>query len=412
MAYYYTNGKSCEEWTFFKSLLLILLSVIVLLVFIMLVNNYDVYDRATKVLSWIWSAGTAILGSLGIVRKKRMSLSEFIGLRPTKMFIIIYAGITFIFFLFAELPSHCVCITATLNGKPLENVNIEWDRNERKTNAGGKLRVCCVQRGKHFLVASYGCYKTRSDTVEVALWPMKFYGIDWDSTDIAYGQLTISSIPESGARITIDRIESEYSTNTTMDSIKPGAHTLELNKKKGKGRYYAKIDILVGESQSCTLTVQLLFIPSPRGEITIVSEPPGADIYICGRYMERQTPATIELDSGSYELELRKKETNDYGFVYEQKISIKTAIARKPLGTVDLRKHVRRLRPLYIYSKPKAHIFVKGRYEGQTNALEPIYLFKGTYDQITLREYGYYDEPVQAGDLPCTDIISLRKVID
>lgn len=49
MPYYYIDGKRGDEWTFWRSLLLILLSLIVLLVFIMLVNNFDVYDRATKV---------------------------------------------------------------------------------------------------------------------------------------------------------------------------------------------------------------------------------------------------------------------------------------------------------------------------------------------------------------------------
>ncbi|MCK5600738.1 PEGA domain-containing protein, partial [Candidatus Pacearchaeota archaeon] len=392
--------------TFVKYLVLLVIGVMVLLIFNTFVNNFESYNTTSQAGVWVWRMATAILSSLGLKLKKKRSLPEFLDLLPTKIGIVAYAVVTVFFFVLTELPVHTVRVKSLVDGVGRDGVRIAWPNRPKELTEDSILEIKEIKVGKYRLSYELEGYRTLPMSVEVSFWQLivPVY-VEYDSKkDSAFGRLYVESYVElepSHAAIFLTRNDTTIipmigdkppQTPDTLSRLRPGVYELTVTKQEGKGSYSKTTRIEIETDRLLTRTLQLPYVPSPKGKVTIGSEPAGADIYIDGRYINKQTPATITRDSGYYTVVLRKKVGIKYGYVLSKGIYIK-GHSSVMLGTYDFEEeHMRRLRELYITSAPQAQIFVDGKYEGQTNANEPIHLFvSGVPNEVILKEYGYHD---------------------
>ncbi|NCC60135.1 MAG: PEGA domain-containing protein [Verrucomicrobiae bacterium] len=140
-------------------------------------------------------------------------------------------------------------------------------------------------------------YRTASKLIEVASGVTITANIA--ALDRKVGTLTVESDP-CGARVTID---SEFSgiTPTTINAIPAGKHTLHTELL-----HYASVirPVIIKDQELKIEKVQLVPLPAT---LHVISEPPGATVYINGEPLPRQTPATIDLQPNIlHKIELSK----------------------------------------------------------------------------------------------------------
>ncbi|MDZ7262609.1 MAG: hypothetical protein ONB05_10960, partial [candidate division KSB1 bacterium] len=202
------NPSSSNNWSFGRSLLLLLISFDLLAVAIWLVVYHSYYQAVTEVVGGIWGAVVAFLGYLKIKTSRTKSLPEFLGLLPVKMTILAYTILIVIFmsfYLLAQFPVHTVLVTATLNGRPQGGVEIFWD-NARKGRTGndGLLKISSVTRGHHDLRAALeGFPEETKEKIFVGAGLKLSVEVEFDSARILKGNLFVDSNPR-GAEIFIN----------------------------------------------------------------------------------------------------------------------------------------------------------------------------------------------------------------
>ena len=427
MMYYYSyHAANPKEWTLTKSLWFLLATFEVLVIVILLVNNYHLYDRYAQVWSWVWGVATAVLGAMGLGKGKDKSLSELLDAIVSKLIIGVYAAIGVIFLLLAECPRHTVIISTMVESDTVDNVRITWNGKYVGKSDSGKVIIEGVRRGNHRYSAYLRPYTTKPGTVDIVLGDLFrseiLEEVRWSAEELCKGWLNIGAEGDT-AEIWIDTSwysgkmvprtvwYSELRTPSLL-ALPVGEYLIELKRVHKKGMYYKKAIVAITEDDTCTQVLKLDYIPPPKGEVTIVSQPAGADIYMSGRYTGKKTPATVRLDSGKYRLELRKKEGVSFGYYFRKENLHIEGYSKSLFDTAFKERDMRRLKELYIYSDPQAQIFVDGKYEGQTNANEPIYLFVSDVpSEVILKAYGYHDWIVDLPELlPFTDTIRLIKI--
>lgn len=423
MGYYYVKGEGIpEEWTFCKSLLLLMVTFILLLVFVMLASNYNTYEYIAKTFSWFWGSLTAILSSIGVVKKRNRSLTDLLDVKPIRWGIVFYFVVTAFVFSLSELPIHWVKIKTEEFGGPKTYVTITWGGSSSSESGDSVWTKGWLRRGEYIYTASLEGYKPKPGTVRVNLWQIvSLSEVNFTSADSTYGRLYVES-DHDPADIFLVRVEEMRSDTIipgsyakqrktggadTLDRLRAGIYELRVTKQIGKGRYIRTTRITIETDKVAYRRLDLSYEPPPRGRVTVVSKPAGADIYLHNVFTNKQTPATLDLEYGKYTLVLRKKEGIRYGYLFKREIRVDSV--SRMLDTVYLKQHVRKLRPINVYSDPQASVFVAGKYEGQSNSTEPVYLFVGEDDDVVLKEYGYHDKMVRITYLPWTDVIPLEK---
>ena len=147
----------------------------------------------------------------------------------------------------------------------------------------------------------------------------------------AYGSISVSSLPESGALLTLDDVPTDKVTPCLLDKIQSGQHIIALRRE-----WYApikkQITIVEGEKSTLEVPMNPLF-----GEVK-VSTNPEADIFIDNSKVATGV-FSGRLNEGVYSIEARKsKHTTDL-----QKIQINTgdkksiALSPRPqLGVLEI----------------------------------------------------------------------------
>ncbi len=182
------------------------------------------------------------------------------------------------------------------------------------------------------------------------------------------GTIVVESTPP-GASVFLDDKELRDSTPLEIPDISADyAHKITL-KKKGYESAVQPVTLKPGERKEVQVALRPLF-----GEILVISEPPGARIYLNDRDMARKTPTRLsDLSPGTYTLKLKRE-----GYaVWEDEVVVK-ASQRLDLPGVTLKKAFGELNLLAF---PWAHVYYKGKELG-TTPLARIRFQEGTHEII------------------------------
>jgi formylglycine-generating enzyme required for sulfatase activity len=185
--------------------------------------------------------------------------------------------------------------TITLDGKPLSQIT--------------PCTIEKIKSGTHSLVVNKALYHDATQNVEIKDELTTTLAIDLKP---AYGTITVSSTPESGAAVTLDDVATGKVTPCTIDKVESGNHTVALRRE-----WYAPIkkQITVKDGEKTTVDVPMNQL---YGEVKITTTPE-ADIFIDNAKIATGT-YNGRLNEGVYTIEARKpKHTTDL-----QKIQIET----------------------------------------------------------------------------------------
>jgi len=186
------------------------------------------------------------------------------------------------------------------------------------------------------------------------------------------GYVELATVPEAGAEVLVDG--EPVGTTPLTAEIRPGRHRIEFRAE----RYLAElrdIDVEGGGSRQ-TLAVELTPSWAP---VEIVTEPAGATVLVDGE-PQGTTPATLEIDAGEHEIEVRLAGYN----AWQSKIDV-TANEPLALPPVTLVQADGRIE---LASTPsEAAVSVDGEFRGRTPLT--LRLRPGRAHRITLTKPGY-----------------------
>lgn len=185
-----------------------------------------------------------------------------------------------------------------------------------------------------------------------------------------FGNLSVDSIP-AGAEVYVNgSLVGRTPTGGVL--LSPGTYVVRVV-KEGYGERSANVTLGRGEVK------RLLFVlrPLPLARLEVASLPPGAGVYINGRYRGK-TPAQFQLSPGNYTLELVKDGYERYAV----NVTLSPGEFREVLAKLAQRPSVLRV----ISSPSGASVYVNGGFKGRT-PLE-LELPPGNYT-VTLASEGY-----------------------
>ena len=175
------------------------------------------------------------------------------------------------------------------------------------------------------------------------------------------------------------RILSQCATPCRFDNLTPQHYSLEVSKD---GYKPVQTAVLIAPGEILDQRVELE--ANSKG-LFITSHPPGADVFIDGAKQSGQTPVTLPLTAGQYNLVVRKT-----GFVaYSGQVEVKG----NSLATLDvqLRQAVSHVAWAQVRTAPRgAEILVDGTSTGQVTPAR-VQLTAGTHT-VTLRLNGFMEE--------------------
>jgi hypothetical protein len=185
------------------------------------------------------------------------------------------------------------------------------------------------------------------------------------------------------------RVLNKCETPCSFNNLNPARYSLEVQ-KDGYQSVQTALQIKGGEAQD-----QKIKLESLAKGIFISSQPPGADVFINGAKQSGQTPVTLPLAPGQYNLVLRLPGYEAYAGNIQVKDNIQTQLTDVPLKE----KSTSRVAWAQVNSNPKgAEILVDGNSTGQFTPSR-IQLPSGLHT-ITLKLDGYQQarRPVQASE--------------
>jgi hypothetical protein len=151
------------------------------------------------------------------------------------------------------------------------------------------------------------------------------------------------------------RVLNKCATPCSFNNLNPARYSLEVQ-KDGYQPVQTALQIKAGEAQD-----QKIKLESLAKGIFISSQPPGADVFINGAKQSGQTPVTLPLAPGQYNLVLRLPGYEAYAGNIQVKDNIQTQ-----LNTVLNEKSAVRVAWAQVNSNPKgAEILVDGNSTGQ-----------------------------------------------
>ncbi len=185
------------------------------------------------------------------------------------------------------------------------------------------------------------------------------------------------------------RVLNKCETPCSFNNLNPSRYSLEVQ-KDGYQSVQTALQIKGGEAQD-----QKIKLESLAKGIFISSQPPGADVFINGAKQSGQTPVTLPLAPGQYNLVLRLPGHEAYAGNIQVKDNIQTQLTDVPLKE----KSATRVAWAQVNSTPKgAEILVDGNSTGQFTPAR-IQLPSGLHT-ITLKLDGYQQakRPVQTSE--------------
>lgn len=255
------------------------------------------------------------------------------------------------------------------------SVSLEFDPEPMAVELPGtifKLRLAdrlMLRPGTHRVTAELAGYYPLDAEIDVG--PLADQRFEFSLTKLP-GEVQFATQPEAGAEVLVDG-EPVGRTPLTAE-IRPGRHRVEFRAE----RYLSELrEIEVvggGERQALTVTLTPSWAP-----VTLDTRPTGATVLVDGE-AQGITPATLELEAGRREIELRMTGYN----AWRTEIDV-TANAPLALDPVTLTQADGRVE---LASSPsEAAVSVDGEYRGRTPLT--LRLRPGRVHNITLTKPGY-----------------------
>jgi len=184
------------------------------------------------------------------------------------------------------------------------------------------------------------------------------------------------------------RVLNKCDTPCSFNNLAPARYSLEV-KKDGYESVQTALQVKSGDAQDQKIKLESLV----KG-LFISSQPPGADVFINGAKQSGQTPVTLPLAAGQYNLVLRLQGYEAYAGNVQVKDNIQTQV-----NATLSEKSATRVAWAQVDSNPKgAEILIDGNPTGQVTPAR-VQLPSGLHT-VTLRLNGYQPakRPVQVSE--------------
>ena len=163
-----------------------------------------------------------------------------------------------------------------------------------------------VSLGTHTISLSKDGYQTRACNVTISPSMVLFLSVGLDTAQAAYGSISITSTPTSGAAVYLDGTLTSKITPCTLTDVPYGTHTITLSKDG-----YATWTTSVTVSTNTTLVLEAVLVPTVAlayGSISITSTPTsGAMVYLDGTSTSKTTPCVLNMiPAGMHTIALSK----------------------------------------------------------------------------------------------------------
>jgi len=193
-------------------------------------------------------------------------------------------------------------------------------------------------------------------------------------------EVLITSKP-SGARVIIDS-KATFQETPYTHFFEEGPHLLRIELD---GWEPEERDIEVSWGEKTTEDFLLKETPPTKGSFKIISDPPGASVYIDGESRFATTPYTITELANTYDLRL----TRDGYLPLETEITVEAGIVKEKTFELD-KKPITDARITFTSEPSDADIYIDGEYQYVTTPFTK--LFKPTVYTIRVQKDGYYPE--------------------
>ena len=166
-----------------------------------------------------------------------------------------------------------------------------------KTGLATNTTLTNVPAGEHVITLKLDGYADASMPVTVTAGETATVHLDLTTPT---GSLAVTSVP-AGARVFIDGADTGKLTNTTIDGIGIGSHTVTLKKD---GYVDAAAEIVIEEAKTTTLHLNLEEIIT-TGNLTVTSVPANATIFLDGAETGEVTNTTLtDIPTGEHTVTL------------------------------------------------------------------------------------------------------------
>jgi hypothetical protein len=188
---------------------------------------------------------------------------------------------------------------AKISSTPESGATVRIDGNIQPRNT--PLETGMLQSGRHTVDVSKSMFHSASQSFDI---------IDGQTTEVMvnmspnFGKLTINSVPEDGASISLNGQPTGELTPYTDERFSSGEYSVTLRKEwyETKTETFSVTD---GENKVLNINLKPIF-----GEVSITTEP-GSDIYVDGQLKGNGTYSG-RLTGGLHTLEAKKEKYHDY----------------------------------------------------------------------------------------------------
>jgi phage replication-related protein YjqB (UPF0714/DUF867 family) len=197
-----------------------------------------------------------------------------------------------------------------------------------------------------------------------------------ETLTLTHGSISFASTP-TGARISLDGVNTGLTTPDTVTNVLEGNHTYTLS-MPGYYDYSESVTVTGGQTSNVSATLTLI-----TGTISFTSNPSGAEISVDGTDTGLKTPNNITTTPGDHTYILTLADFHDYSgmvsAVAGQTIAIPTVSLLPTLGDIS-----------FTSSPSGSKILIDGAYTGLTTPNTVTNIIEGSHT-YSLTYPGYYD---------------------
>lgn len=329
-----TGGPTpAQGWTPWRSILLVLLTLDIVLVGVWLFMYSAEYDRVQKVVGGVWGAVVAFLGAVGVTKRQELTLAQFMGLLPVQMVTVVYTLLLFVgapLWALYQFPVHRVEVSGQpLPGDPRWSVQVTRGDDTVHVHSGGDSWSFHTRPGPHAFEARVPGYALFTEALNVS-WlalgdRLELRGLTeepaalllFTDQDARYAVLD----PESGETVDGGSITAPGPLSIPLP---PGRY---LVRAEAPGFRADSVVVVLPPGGTATDTLRLPAIPvATRGTLRVAPTPDGLELWLDGE-PAGTTPWSRALPAGRYRVELRRVSPADEGFgrFHAEEVEVRTS---------------------------------------------------------------------------------------